>query len=268
MSIVERTQVETPGGGRVGPTDQASFQDPPLPKAKSGRGLWVRLALALTLLGASAGARAWQARRVDLVLRAGRVPPFPLAELPRTLGDWEGRDETFDPRIAQNAGCTDIVTRSYVHRRTGTRLEVLLLYGPATDVKVHTPENCYAAAGYTQRTGPEPRTVKSEGGQVYPFHALVCTKGEGGRADTQEVYYTWRYEAHWTPGLVTQKRFERIPGMFKVQLGRRLQPGESVDVGNPCEDFLARLMPDLDRRLAAAERRPARQVDGAPAARR
>jgi EpsI family protein len=210
------------------------------------------VALALVLLGTSAGARAWQARRVDQALRAGRVAPFPLASIPKILGDWEGRDEALDPQIARTTGSTDVVTRVYVHRRTGTRLEALLLYGPSTEMKVHTPENCYAAAGFTQPSGAEARTVKVKGGSAWPFHALICTKGEGGQADTEEVYYTWRYEGQWTPGLVTQKRFERIPGMLKIQLGRRLQTGEAAIVGNPCEDFLAHLMPELDRRLAAS----------------
>lgn len=246
MSIVGPTaRVETPSGGQADPNG-----DPSRPGTTGGRGLWVRVALAIALLGTSAGARAWQTRRVDETLRNGRVAPFPLASVPSTLGDWEGRGETLDPQIARTTGSTDVVTRVYIHRRTGTRVEALLLYGPSTEMKVHTPENCYAAAGFTQLSGPEGRTVKVKGAG-WPFHSLVCTKGEGGRADTEEVYYTWRYEGLWTPGLVTQKRFERIPGMLKVQVGRKLQAGEAAGVGNPCEDFLAHLMPELDRLLAA-----------------
>ena len=40
--------------------------------------------------------------------------------------------------------------------------------------------------------------------------------------------------------------------MFKVQVSRRVMDRELdlLDIGNPCEAFLAQLMPELDRRIA------------------
>ena len=44
--------------------------------------------------------------------------------------------------------------------------------------------------------------------------------------------------------------------MFKVHLDRRIGESEYRDAGNPCEDFLARLVPEMEARLAAAGRPP------------
>jgi hypothetical protein len=58
----------------------------------------------------------------------------------------------------------------------------------------------------------------------------------------------------------TYKRFERIPGMLKVHLARRVTEHERRDIGNPCEAFLEALLPEVERRLAgtmpAAEQPP------------
>jgi hypothetical protein len=229
--------------------------EPDVAVAPSRRGggawLWVRVALVVVLLGASALARAWQARRVDQILRDGRVSPCRLADLPETLGPWVGQSEAMDSAIARATGSTDSIFRSYQHKVTGQKLSLIVLFGPSTEMFVHSPDNCYPAAGYHKTRGPTGRTIKS-GPASWPFFETVYAKGEGGKAEQQEVYCTWRYSEVWTPGLTTQKGFERIPGMFKVQVGRQVQDKEIelLEDGNPCEAFLSQLMPEIDRRIA------------------
>jgi hypothetical protein len=208
--------------------------------------------LACLLLAASGGIRWWQARRVEAVLAGGRNAPFPLDELPMALGDWRGEATELDPKIARRTGATDLVTRRYVDRRTGAIVEAIVLYGPSTEVYGHIPEVCYLAGGYEKVAGPDTRTVRV-GGDAVPFRALLYSKGEGGQADLHEVYYSWRYRTHWSPDVVNlYKRLERVPGMLKVHLARRVTEHERRDIGNPCESLLESLLPELERRLAAA----------------
>jgi hypothetical protein len=236
---------------------------------RPGMGLWVRVGLAVMLLGASAAGRAWQSRRVDQMLRDGRVSPFPLKDLPKSFGPWVGDDEALDPAIARATGSTDSLSRVYQNKITGQRLSLIVLFGPSTEMYIHSPENCYPTAGYEKVSGPKFRMVPpnpdakpedpaSKG--VWPFHELIYLKGEGGQTEEQEVYYTWRYSGAWTPALTTQKGFERIPGMFKVHVSRRIRETEldHLNIGNPCVRFLSQLMPEIDRRIAASRaHRPA-----------
>ncbi len=210
---------------------------------------WIRVGLAVALLAASGAVRYWQSRGVDDALRQGRKSPFPLKTIPTTLGDWVGTEEVLDPQIAQATGCSDYVFRTYSNEKTGAKIGLILIYGPANDVFIHAPEQCYPSAGYSMTEGPEPRSV-AVGSTTIPFSSMVFTKGEGGQTERQEVYYTWRYYGQWTPTMVLKKRIERIPGMFKVHLSRQVREHELRGVGNPCESFLAELMPELERRLA------------------
>jgi EpsI family protein len=217
--------------------------------------MWARVGLVVALLAASAAARQWQAHRVDQAIRDGRVAPFPLKDIPETLGDWEGVTSKIDPHIARATGSTDSVFRTYQHRRTGQRIDLILLFGPSTEMYIHTPENCYPASGFTQVAGPNLHNLPVGKAQI-PFHSLIYAKGEGSTVEREEVYYTWHYSGRWTPDLVTAKGFERIPGMFKVHIQRRVMKAaelELLDVGNPSEAFLAALMPEIQSRMARTQ---------------
>jgi EpsI family protein len=210
--------------------------------------LWARVALACTVLVASGGARWWRARRIDAVLEQGKQSPFPLKDLPLTLGDWRGEPTTPDPEIVRTTGATDFAFRRFVNQSTGVALEVYVLYGPAVDLFLHAPENCYPAAGFALKQAAAERTVEA-GPLRAPFRNLVYGRGEGAQTDLQEVYYSWRFQGRWWPDYGKFKQLERIPGMFKVQLARRVVGQERRDVGNPCEAFLQVLLPEIERRL-------------------
>ena len=182
---------------------------------------WARVALACAVLVASGGARWWRARRIDAVLEQGKQSPFPLKDLPLTLGDWRGEPAAPDPEIVRTTGATDFTFRRFVNQSTGVALEVYVLYGPAVDLFLHAPENCYPAAGFALKQAAAERTVEA-GPLRAPFRTLVYGRGEGAQTDLQEVYYSWRFQGRWSPDYGKFKQLERIPGMFKVQLARRI----------------------------------------------
>ena len=217
---------------------------------------WLRLASVALILAGSGGTRLWQEHRLARTLERGRVSPFPLAELPLILDAWKGRDAEMDPRIVRGSGSTDIVTRRYVNQKTGVSLDVVILYGPTSDMFIHTPELCYPAAGFEVLPGTVERSIPVEGTGSVPFRSLAFTKGEGGLADTQEVYYSLWYDGRWTTQSTSPKASQRIPGMYKVQLSRRISSRERRDLDNPCEPFLASLVGQIEARMARGRARP------------
>jgi len=246
----------------VDPNPPEVIPAPAWHRSRGEMGRWVRLALVCSLLLISGGVRLWQAGKVEAVLQEGRVSPFPLEQVPRVLGDWRGEDTKIDSKIARRTGATDLVTRRYVDQRTGASIELILLYGPTTEVFNHVPELCYKAAGYSKKAGPDVREIEVDS-HALPFRSLVYTKGEGGQAEFHEVFYSWRFTNHWSPEIEgTFKRFERIPGLLKVHLARKVSDQERRDIGNPCEDLLRVLLPELESRLALTMPLPARPNGG------
>src|SRR4051794_25685739 len=52
-----------------------------------------------------------------------------LADVPLTLGDWDGRAGQLDARHVEVAELSGYLLREYVHRRTGNVVSVLLVCG-------------------------------------------------------------------------------------------------------------------------------------------
>ena len=220
-----------------------------------GRGLWVRVGLAVVILAGSGVARGWQSSRIDHILQEGRKPPFSLKDIPMEIGPWKGEDQEVDEQIIRITGSTDSIFRSYQNQVTGQRVSVLVLFGPSIAMYGHIPEVCYPATGYTQIRDVQTSVVKSETA-AWPFRELVYAKGEGGQVEIQDVFYTWRHSGKWNPDIGGYKELERIPSMFKVQAARRVRGEgelEMLKTDNPCEDSLVLLMTEIDRRIAAAE---------------
>jgi hypothetical protein len=214
------------------------------------------MTLASVMLGASGGVRAWQDARFATKLSRVEAPPFPLRELPKTLGDWRvraGGETSLDPEVARIAGSTDHVIRTYVNARTGVSLNVLVLFGPAQFVFGHLPEVCYPAVGYARVGEPLLRTIASGSGPAAEFRSEVYIKKRDARSRREEVYSGFHQGGRWSPDpLRFWKNFRHNPSMFKVQIQRSVTEAEHRELNNPTEQFLALLLPELERRIAAA----------------
>jgi hypothetical protein len=237
------------------PTTKAPPPPPPSRGVAPLAHLLARAGLACALVLGSGAVRWWQARRVDAAMAQGREAPFPLAQVPINLGTWEGTTTELDPLIVEATGSSDHITRRYVDRRTGVALDVIVLYGPTHDVFIHSPELCYPKAGFTGFGETIERPIRCPGGNV-PFRSVAYTRGDTGHGENQEVYFSWRYNGRWSTTVTTPKQSERIPGMYKVQIARRIARGESRTLDNPCESFLEVLIPDLEARITASARSP------------
>jgi hypothetical protein len=244
-------------------TSDLSASPPDSPPAPRSRGRlasspWVWMTLACVLLGASGGVRAWQDYRFATVESEGKNCPFPLKDLPKTLGnDWhleDGGESNLDPKVAQVAGCTDSLIRTYRNATTGVSVTALILFGPGKTLAGHTPEICYPSAGYRMVADPSVRAVASSPGPATEFRSEVFARDQGQRIWREEVYYSFRHGDRWSPdGQRFWKEFRHRPAMLKVQVQRTVSDHERRDVNNPTEDFLALLMPEIERRVALAQ---------------
>jgi hypothetical protein len=216
---------------------------------------WTWMVLACMLLGASGGVRAWQDHRFATVLNRVESAPFPLKNIPRALGDWrvqDGSEKRLDPEVAQVAGCSDSVIRTYHNSTTGVSVTVLILFGPAQAVFGHRPEVCYPSAGYRIVGEPLLREIANDPGRAAMFRSEVFAREREKRRGREEVYYSFRHGNLWSPDVERfWKDFRHHPSMFKIQVQRPVSEVELRDVGNPTETLLALLVPEIERLIAA-----------------
>ena len=221
-----------------------------------GRLIAAYLAVAAVQLIASGVVRAWQDHRLAVAARDATVAPIRLAYLPARLGAWKaiGSDITMDTKTIQIAGCSDYVTRMYADERTGVVVTALVAYGPAEKIVGHTPAVCYPAVGYERESGPEDRTIVADG-RPARLRTFVFIKPDALAKERVHVYAAFRHAGRWTPDSSgSRKRFRHEPGMFKIQVQRRLGPGERCDPGNPIEQFSAALINEIELELSKGGR--------------
>jgi len=210
--------------------------------------------VACLFLAGSGLFRYQQDRRFDVDKSYHEDCPFPLKTLPLEFTGWKATDEgekSLDPLTLRITGASDHITRTYVDELTGVTLQVLVLFGPAEPVLPHTPQVCYPACGFVPTEDSSHRTVTMADGQKAVFQSAVFAKA-GGRSVVREVaYHSFRLEGPWSPDIAQGRKFpRRNPGVFKVQVQRRVVDGERRDRDDPVEHFLAELLPEIDRRVA------------------
>jgi len=234
-----------------GPT--ATQTSPARPRA--GR-VWSRVALACALLAAAGAVRLYQGRQVDVLMKKGEKPAFPLSQIAKELPPWHvAYESTLPPEIARGAGSVDSVNRYYVDGRTGVPITALVLYGRALVMRDHAPQVCYPASGHVALDEPVRRTIEYTRPDGTPgkaqFLAQVFARGDGATAQRHMVYHSWYYNDHWTPDTAGPKQFQRVPGMYKLHVDRVAVPGEVPGDKDPCESLLRVLVPEMERHLAA-----------------
>jgi hypothetical protein len=70
-----------------------------------------------------------------------------------------------------------------------------------------------------------------------------------------------RYNGHWST-VLDFKTINRLPGLYKIQLTRRVGDHELPNINNavinPCEAFLEAMLPEVERRITSSSSAPAR----------
>src|SRR5262249_18423147 len=120
---------------------------------------------------------------------------------------------------------------------------------------------CYPSAGYRPVAETLTRPLASGSGRpTAEFASQVYARRNDQRRWAQEVYFSFRYGDRWSsdPGRFW-KEFRHNPSMFKVQIQRAVVESELSrrELNNPTEQFLALLLPEIERRIAQAPKEPA-----------
>lgn len=209
----------------------------------------IRIIAALGLiLGAGLVHGAWTNRwgvPPALAELAGRIKA-----LPRSLGDWKaGEDRELGPRELAMTGAAGYISRTYTNPDKGLAVSVLLLSGLPGDISTHTPDACYPGTGYT--LGEHEFYVRKYGdpAQSAQFRTAIATKG-GANPSTLRIFWAWRGSKGWSAPEEPRWTFAAEPSLTKLYLVREIGGARADPKNDPCNEFMALLLPELDRLIA------------------
>jgi hypothetical protein len=175
-----------------------------------------------------------------------------LANVPQTIGEWQGTDGEVDPSQLTTAEAVGHVLRKYVHRDSGAEVSVFILCGRPGPMSVHSPSICYGGIGFE----PEKEShynVPAEGEvPEADFNRLDLVKHERVTPTRLRVYYAWNSGGRWTAPSNPRLKFGGVGALYKMYVIYRPAPGSESAETDPAQDLLRELLPELQRDLSPA----------------
>ncbi len=180
-----------------------------------------------------------------------------LAKVPAAFGDWEGLDQKIDGRELEAAGIVGYVMRRYENRRNGAALTVLLVCGRPGRISVHTPDVCYAGAGYVAAQSPERLPLNP--GPTRPTAEVMWADFVKEKASVPaqlRIFWAWSTGGPWKAPENPRLAHASHRALYKIYTIRETAgPAGPVD-GDPGVAFLKEFLPVLEGTLAPAPARP------------
>lgn len=146
----------------------------------------------------------WQWKLMDWVW-TNNVPAMQCAylletEIPRVVGDWEGKDNPVDSKVLETAGADGYIDRVYTNTKTGESVSIWLIVGHFRHVSRHTPNICYRAAGYDQLGKAVPHRIEVPNLPTSEFRTAKFSKTQGNSTYYQRVFWGWWKPEVWEEG--------------------------------------------------------------------
>jgi hypothetical protein len=171
-----------------------------------------------------------------------------LEALPLPLGDnWDVSEATLSDREIAVAEIEGYASRQYIHRRTGASVSVLLLCGRSGPMSVHTPEICYAGAGFAGAGAP--RTYDGSSGPRSQFQVRDFRKVNVANPALLRVFLSWGYEGGWAVPARPRFAFAGKPYLYKLYVTRQMARPDEPLKDDPAGALLEELLPQLQKAL-------------------
>jgi hypothetical protein len=168
-----------------------------------------------------------------------------LAQLPHRVGDWEGRDQELDPRQVARAEMSGYLMRRYTHGPTGAEVSILLVCGRPGPTALHSPDVCYAGAGYAAAQPPARHEIAAGAGDTLWVGDF---RKPGPAPEPLRIYWAWNGAGAWQAPDSPRVQFAHYPALYKLYVIRDLAHDEPI-AEDVSQQFLREFLPVAQRVL-------------------
>ncbi len=187
-------------------------------------------------------------------LRLGHVAP--------SSGRWRSQELAIDRRELDGAEIDGCLLRRY-SRDDGRAVTAMLVCGRPGPIAVHTPDVCYAGAGFRMEQ-PATHFVVDLGdrSETADFWSATFSKPGVLLPVRYQILWSWSSSLAWKAEDNPRLAFASSPVLFKLYLIRELPSNDPGGVDGSTVDFLLGFLPTI--REAVFDPRPAPSPSGPP----
>jgi len=171
--------------------------------------------------------------------------------VPMVIGDWKGAPFEVPADERAMAGATACLSRVYTNPSRGISVSVLLLGGLPGKISTHTPEACYQGAGFDPQSAEG--FVYPYDGQQAEFRTAMARRG-GTSPSALRIFWAWNAGRGWKAPREPRWEFGSESALCKLYVIRETWGAAVAPGSDPCNDFLAVFLPELDRCVFAARK--------------
>ncbi|MEX2141399.1 MAG: exosortase-associated EpsI family protein [Pirellulales bacterium] len=165
-----------------------------------------------------------------------------LEAVPESFGDWSSEPAEADEEQLAAAQVHAHVSRDYVNGKTGAKVNVFLVCGKTHPMAIHSPDQCYAAVGFTQ--GDPSRKYVEVNGRTAELWSSRFSREENLEQQALDVVWAWAADdGVWQAPTSPRPHFSNRNALYKIYL--ITAPGADSDA----ESFLKDFLPVLDKQL-------------------
>ena len=165
-----------------------------------------------------------------------------VADVPRSLGEWEGADADLDAREVALAKLRGHLRRTYTHRQTGETVTVMLLCGQPGPISVHTPDVCFQGQGSVMAGAPKRETIAADDPSAEFWSARFERSGPVG-TEASVALWGWSSDGRWEAADRPRVRYARAPFLYKLYVIRPLR-NSAKEANDPAlSEFLGLFLP-------------------------
>ncbi len=170
-----------------------------------------------------------------------------LVAVPQIVGDWEGKDQELDPRQIARAEISGYLMRQYTHRATGATMQVLLVCGRPGPTSLHTPDICYAGAGYAQAGALVPQVVEGAGSPAGFWTGRFDKPGP--QPESLRIYWAWNATGAWSASDNPRWEYAHHRFLYKLYVVRPLTKADEPLADDPTPEFMRVFLPEVQKCL-------------------
>lgn len=163
---------------------------------------------------------------------------------PKEFGTWEYVQELpSDPKQLERAGAVGHVSRLYRDTATNAKVSAFVVCATPHDASGHTPDRCYPGAGFEIAEAEHRQSVSLRDGRTAETFTGTFRK----TGQTLRVFWTYGGDGTWIAPQIARIELAGRGAVYKLYAiidETRLRDGEAQTI---CIDFLAALLPEIDR---------------------
>jgi hypothetical protein len=173
--------------------------------------------------------------------------------IPMVIGDWKGTAFELPPGDRAMAGAVACLGRVYANPSRGVTVSVLLLGGLPGKISTHTPDVCYRGAGYQPESLTDFVCPYGPDGQQAGFKTALAARG-GTNPSVLRIFWSWNASEGWKAPDEPRWEFASASALCKLYVIRETAGTNVAPGSDPCNDFLAVFLPELDRLVFSVPR--------------